>query len=105
MKEIKLENIPQTSRKRVKAVICDICKTRSPRGDNYSKYWELEDQELNPQSGIDITVKMKEETQLWNDGGESKTTSFDICPKCFKEELIPFLESKGAKPEIEEVDW
>jgi len=31
--------------------------------------------------------------------------TFEDWKQARKEELSPFLESKGAKPEIEEVDW
>ena len=37
------------------------------------------------------------------DGGHSETASVDICPKCFKEKLMPWLQSQGANVRREEL--
>ncbi len=29
----------------------------------------------------------------------------DLCPECFKERLLPWLDSQGAKARIEDWDW
>ena len=37
--------------------------------------------------------------------GWEEITWFDICPKCFAEKLIPWLQSQGAEPYTTKVDW
>ena len=37
------------------------------------------------------------------DGGHSETASVDICPKCFEEKLMPWLQSQGANVRREEL--
>lgn len=37
-------------------------------------------------------------------GGDAETIEYDVCVKCFKEKLIPFMESQGAEPTRREWD-
>lgn len=39
------------------------------------------------------------------EGGEKTVTSFDICPACFLNKLVPWLKSQGAEARVEEVNW
>jgi hypothetical protein len=43
--------------------------------------------------------------ESYPEGGNVKSLTFDICPTCFRTVLVPFLESKGAKPSTEEADF
>lgn len=69
--------------------LCDIC--RKPFTEGYGGVLETE-------------VRMKT-GYAHQDGGSGEETEFDICPGCFKEKLIPFLESLGAKPRVEDWDF
>lgn len=53
-----------------------------------------------------------EESAIWSrcgytdpDGGESTTTTADICNDCFEEHVVPFLESLGVKMRVKEIEW
>jgi len=37
--------------------------------------------------------------------GSRETTRVDICEKCFREKLIPWLQGEGAKVQVAKVDW
>lgn len=42
----------------------------------------------------------------WEDcGGENNTIEIAICPECFKNELLPFLRSKGVTIDYRNCNW
>lgn len=75
---------------------CDICGAVAKRGDWESSCYEVNEVEVS------VTVKQKDGSS-YPDGGWGEELQADICPKCFKEKLIPFLRSEGC--EIEEREW
>lgn len=70
---------------------CDICgrKARSPEWSQ----WE-------GSTSYDVSeVKMScEEGSSFPEGRSTEKVSFDVCPPCFHEKVVPFMESLGAKP-------
>lgn len=75
---------------------CDPCGRRAPipsRGD-FADDYEVKE----------CTVEMKTGSS-YPEGGDVKTTSFDVCPDCFRARLIPWMESQGAKPSTDEYDF
>src|SRR5688500_4648892 len=92
--------VPATTRQEIASVKCDICGRAAKDAENWSG-----------ESRYDIdgtTVEMKvtrDKGTSFPDGGQRTSTRFDICPQCFEQVLVPFLESKGAKPTVDEVDW
>ncbi len=71
---------------------CDICGLERP-----VHYWSTSCEAYN-----ETAVAMN----FGSSCGANKhimQLSVDICPVCFKEKLIPFLESLGAKPNLEEL--
>lgn len=80
-------------------LLCDLCGKKSP--DNYN--WTVESFSVSE-------TKLKIETQLsqregsnYPEGGMGTEYEIDLCPECFKNRLVPWLQSEGAK--IEERDW
>ncbi len=75
---------------------CDICDKDADRPERES--WE--------QRGYDVvrTTVAIEEGTAFPEGRNVERQSFDICPECFKNTLIPFLESLGAKPTVTDLD-
>lgn len=39
------------------------------------------------------------------DGGSAEVLKADLCEDCFKNKLVPFLESNGCKVRTENQDW
>ncbi len=97
---MKLETETTTS-KRTKCVelACDLCgrKAERPQGRDWATNWmDIAKTAVSIKRGFAGDD---------NEGGHSETVEFDICPSCFETVLAPFLQSKGAKPRLEEVEW
>lgn len=97
----RIESTTETlDRQYVAEVRCDICCAlgRSSVHD-LATYWD---------DGLYCT----EASAIWSrrgytdpDGGESTTTTADICNDCFEEHVVPFLESLGVKMRVKEIEW
>ena len=68
---------------------CDICNSQLERGS-----YELEEININYKVGTN-----------YPEGGSGEECSVDLCGKCFKEKLIPFLESNGVDAKFTEWSW
>jgi len=79
-------------------VKCDICGATSE-----SCNWE---KSIYKHHETDVSVSISDKSgENYPSGGFGRDISFDICPKCFFELLVPFLESYGAKPYEKEWDY
>ena len=89
MKHMKTVEVPATTKSFVYKVTCDLCrkdiKSESYRTDEVMIYYR--------------------EGSSYPEGGHGTETKVDICGECFKEVLVPWLESKGAKPEVREWEY
>ena len=47
-----------------------------------------------------VTVSCAKGSSDPDGGSDHEVTRFDICPKCFRERLMPWLISQGAKPTV-----
>lgn len=99
---------------RTVAIVCELCKTRY-RGDDWDKdYYEhlecgVEQKVLRsklgfPMKPVQQEVKLEEGTS-YPEGGSYEGFILDICPKCFKDKLIPWFESQGGKVRKTEGDY
>ena len=77
---------------------CDLCGKKALRG-----YWESSSYEVH-ETEIEVTVRQKDGANF-PDGGFGTKYEVDMCPKCFKNKLIPWLESQGCKAERKDWDW
>jgi hypothetical protein len=78
---------------------CDLCGAEALSPDNWSDHstWD----NLN-ETEIDVTVRQKNGSS-YPEGGSGTKFEVDVCPKCFKEKLVPWLRSQGAQ--VEEKEW
>lgn len=90
----KQEHVVVKKTKHLSNIICDSCGARSKMSDWAKDYYDRSE----------VSLKMTEGS-YYPDGGSSVTTSFDLCPKCFKEKIVPFLNSLGAKETVTNSDW
>lgn len=72
-------------------VECDLCGKEGTYGWEDSNY-EVAD------SIVSVEVRCKE-GDAYPDIGDGIEWKYDICPKCFKEKLIPWFESQGVDRE------
>lgn len=87
--------VPATTTKKLEAVVCDLCGQRGEGGD-WPRTSGNDDQET------EIYLKVG-----WScpDGGSYEVTTLDMCPDCFRDRLVPWLNSQGAKVRTEDRDW
>ncbi len=95
MREYKEVERTRTERDLVKTV-CDLCGRAAVRGNWSSSNWAVNEVE------VEVHVHQKDGFS-YPEGGNGNEYTVDLCPSCFRDELIPWLKSKGAK--IEQADW
>ena len=93
------------------AVVCDVCGEETPDGeegewppyklnkDHGDGCLQESEVEVEYKHVVKTRVKMREHVSMWEDFMSERVT-FDLCPRCFHEVLVPFLKSQGAKPRI-----
>lgn len=72
--------------------LCDICGQ-----EEGTEGWDEDIYEINETEPIKMRVGTSYPETSWGE-----TYKVDICPKCFKGKLIPWLESEGCDVEWEE---
>ena len=72
-------------------IICDICKVKS-NGSDWGSSVNSDDE---------ITIS-RVRGYSDRDGGLHTAVSFDLCPSCFMNKLIPWLKENGGEPSEEE---
>jgi len=88
--------VPATTRTVTLKTVCDLCGVETNRAGN----WPSETGDNWNETTIEAEIG-------WNYGHEGasyKRTTVDICPKCFMEKLIPWVESLGGKPTVEQIE-
>lgn len=98
MKKYKKETVTR-EREVILERTCDLCgiKAQERGGDEwYGKFFDINETE------IEVIIRQRDGV-LYPEGGSGTRMSVDMCPRCFKNKLIPWLESQGAS--IDEVDW
>jgi hypothetical protein len=97
VKVIKKEKraIPATTREVIVERTCDLChkKARDPQSGEWgTSSYDVED----------VTVEYRTGSS-YPEGGGGTEYSIDMCPDCFENRLIPWLESQGAI--VTEQEW
>ena len=77
---------------------CDLCGVAAKQGWFAYSEWEVNETELR------VCVRQKN-VHSYPKGGWGTKYEADICPDCFKNKLIPWLESQGCKTKEEEWGW
>ncbi len=82
-------------------VKCDLCGLVHPVPRNYGDGIFGDRNWSKGQFGIESVKVLHEDGSHYPDSDrESTITSFDICPGCFKDKLVPWLQAQGAVPTI-----
>ena len=91
------KQIPATEKKILDKITCDLCGKIAKNGDWESSSWKINETE------IEITVRQKEGSS-YPEGGHGTKYNVDICPECFTDNLIPWLNSQGCEAKRENWD-
>ena len=95
MKFYEEKEVTETARIFLKRV-CDLCGRESKDYD-----WSTGKFSVN-ETKLSVTAKLTE-GHAYPESGLGMDISIDLCPWCFKEKLIPWLKSQGAR--VEEEEW
>ncbi len=79
---------------------CDLCGRETKDGTDWdgTSTYDFEETEVS------VTVKC-ETGERYPSGGQSTAYAVDLCPNCFKDKLVPWLQGQGAKVDPVELDW
>lgn len=81
---------------------CDLCGTPAKSGPDWNRSWR-------DIAETKVCVSVKSEVGSGDsDGGHKDVYDIDICPKCFEDRLVPWVNSlRVGKPPIESEyqDW
>jgi hypothetical protein len=77
-------------------VACDLCGVARRR----ETCWE----HAAPYNVSETTIVLEAGTR-YPGSGEITRTTFDVCPTCFLDRLMPWLASQGATPHVKRVDY
>ncbi len=94
MREYK-EQVETVKRKVLIKTTCDLCGGIATHGEWESSSYMFDETE------IEVTVRQKEGSSF-PEGGSGTQYNVDMCPKCFKEKLVPWLESQRCSAKTEE---
>ena len=93
MRKYKTYTPPQREIKTLDTITCDLC------GSVTKNNWKQDSTDVEKIRVFRVTG------YGCPSGGQATDTSFDICPDCFDNKLVPWLKSQGAKPTIKNSDW
>jgi hypothetical protein len=87
-----------TERDELVEVSCDLCGLIATDSDWDSSTYAVKETE------VEVRIRQKD-GKSYPDGGWGTEYTADICPDCFKNKLIPWLESQGCKAERKEWEY
>jgi hypothetical protein len=99
MKVYEKKIIPRRTETYLKLRKCDLCDATST-----SETWGSGAFYKVNETEISIEIR-QEEGSSYPEGGNGKKYEVDLCPSCFKDKLIPWLNSQNANIKQEEWDW
>jgi hypothetical protein len=97
MEHKKKVSYPARESEIVEYITCDLC---GAKGDDQERWWDTPDGD-----NVNRTLVQWKTGYSYPEGGSGETIKVDMCPHCFKDKLIPWLESQGAKPRKDDWDW
>lgn len=83
--------IPARAEARVVKTTCDLCRSELERAGRFETR--------------ETRIEMRRGANYGPEGGNTTTTTFDICCKCFNERLVFWFGANGVQPRVEETDW
>lgn len=75
---------------------CDLCGCVAKTNDWDAASFRVQETEIS------VTIKQRDGS-AYPECGSGNEYEVDLCPKCFKDRLIPWLQSQGA--DIEQGEW
>jgi hypothetical protein len=79
---------------------CDLCGAEAKKPDYL---WSGGTYDVN-ETEVSVIIRQRE-GEAYPEGGSGTEYRIDMCPKCFKEKLVPWLRSQGAQVNEKDWDW
>ena len=98
MKHYIEREVPARKDKSYDKTTCDLCGKETKRGNWAESWYEINETEIS------IAVRQKDGSS-YPDGGMGTKYEVDMCPECFKNKLIPWLEAQGCSTKREDWYW
>jgi hypothetical protein len=76
-------------------LLCDLCGSKTDVRSPWVK---------DRFDAVEVEVRLRE-GESYPEGGHGSETIIDLCPTCFKEKLIPWVQDQGGKVRTKEWDW
>jgi hypothetical protein len=92
------KTVPARTYQVVDKVICDICKREGHETHHEGVGW------CSGYEVLDTAIYLKV-GESYPEGTSLEFTECDICPSCFKQYLIPFLQSLGVTMQERNVEY
>lgn len=87
--------VPAHTRIETDYIQCEICKSLTTDAGNWG----------GDRYGVDRVTITLEEGNRYPEGGTITTTLVDLCPKCFRDKLLPWLQGQGGQARERETDF
>lgn len=92
MKIKEKRTIPKREVESVVAIVCDLCGEKKKPPENWGRgAYVVEKTKISYESG-----------EIYPEGGCTEVISYDICPECFMNKLVPWLQKNGATGSLED---
>ena len=93
MRTLKDVVVPERPYHETVRIVCDLCGAEA-KGDTFDgSSWTAEEIDL------EVKVVMTEGTR-YPEGYDTRRAKIDLCPTCFKEKLIPFVNENGVNHNV-----
>ena len=113
MRKYEVKETQQIVKKKTVEITCDLCGVNGYAhihnvgiiGDHRTECvveWKHDEDHY---TDVTTTIALERATNYSGEDGSNEYLFFDVCPECFKQELIPFLKSKGAEPQKANYYW
>lgn len=96
MRKYEKRIIPSEEKDVLVETSCDLCGKIAKNGG-----WESSTYEVN-EVDVSVSVHHNEGTVYPDGDGWGTKINVDMCPDCFRNVLVPFLNEKGANVQIKE---
>jgi hypothetical protein len=81
---------------------CDLCGRVAAEGNwcGESRWPRIDDE-----TQLAVRVCRKRMETYGSDSGDTEELSYDICPQCFTDKLVPWLQGQGAQAKPVNFSW
>ena len=96
MRTTRKVNVPAATRTVTDKITCDLCGNEMDENGHIDEDGRYDEYTIEA-----VTVSYETGTCYPEDGHNTETELFDICPTCYKTKLVIWLKGQGATPRMQ----